>query len=248
MFPVWMHACDHILDGPLHLEIDQVLSVHDLDPVIGASVPVEHGRVHVPLILPAVGVQHGTVHTAETPAHSRRAGDREGSGGIDVRPEVERTIRGRVAFDRRHCRLGALGGKRAHRDEVLLILDVPGLDFQEPCQRSRDLVNAERLCRSAFTRFRQDDIPFHHILRMDAEGRIAHLQLIGAVPLFRHIAGQRVTELADAVGVEGCFCFGIDTWDHSVHHLGVISTWSIAPLHAMWFFPGFRSGKSSLFT
>ena len=40
-------------------------------------------------------------------------------------------------------------------------------------------------------------------------------------------------DIEDAVIGEGSFCFFIQARYHSVHHLGVISTWSMAPLQAM---------------
>ena len=188
VLPVRMDAGDHILNGSFHLEVNQVLAVHDFNSVVCASVTVQEGCVHIPLVLPAVGVQHGTVHAAKAAAHCRRAGDREDSRAIDVRPEFKRAIRSHVAFERSHRRLGALRRERRNRDEVLLILDVPCLYLQKTSQRSCDLIDPKGLCSRPLRRLCKDDVALHHVLRMDAERWIFHFQLIGSVPLFHHIA------------------------------------------------------------
>ena len=166
VLPVRMHARDHILDGSLHLEIDQVLTVNDLYSVVSAPVSVKHGRVHIPLVLPAVGIQHGAVHTAETAAHRCRACDCKGGLGIDVRPEGKGAVRSRMAFQCCHRRLTAHRRERRNRDEVLLILDVPGRDLQHTGQRGRDLVDPKRLIDRPLGGLCQNDVPLHQVFCM----------------------------------------------------------------------------------
>ena len=217
MFPVRMHSCDHIFNGPLHLEIDQVLAVDDLYAVVSAPVSVEHGRVHIPLVLPAVGIQHGAVHTAETSSHRCRACDREGRRAVNVRPEGKGTVRSRMAFQCRHCCLRTNRRKGGNRDEVLLILDVPGSDLQHAGQRGRDLIDSKRLIGRPLGRLCQNDVPLHQVFRMKPGCGIFHLQLIAAVPLFCHIAGGGIAELPDAISGESGLCFRIEARDHLRH-------------------------------
>ena len=46
---------------------------------------------------------------------------------------------------------------------------------------------------------------------------IGNLQFIGAIPLFCHNAGNRITQLADAVGLKQGFTLTIQAWDQSFH-------------------------------
>ena len=248
VFPVGMHACDHILDTPLHLEVDQVLAIHDLHAVVGTPVTVEHCREHVPFVFAPIGIQETPIYPAEAAAYSRGAGNGKCRRGVNIRPELKRAVRCRMAFQRSHCRLGTDSRKWGYSDEVLLVLDMPRRDLQETGQRCRDLINAKRLVACPLCWLCEDDPILYDFLCVETIRGIGHLQLIGAVPLFCHETGKTVAQFSDPVGEKRGFRHFIQAWDHSVHHLGVISTDVISPDHEMLFFPGFSSGKSFVLT
>ena len=53
-----MHPCNRVLDGLFHLEIRQVLTVDDVDVMVGTSGLMELDRIPVPFELTAKNIQN----------------------------------------------------------------------------------------------------------------------------------------------------------------------------------------------
>ena len=113
-----MYTRDHALNVLLHLEVDEVFAVNDMNTVVCAPVMMELNRVSVPLVLSAKGVQYRAVDTAEAvPKRGRHREPKRGAGG-DIRPDLKGALGCRVTF--KSCqRTGAAGrGKGRDSNEV----------------------------------------------------------------------------------------------------------------------------------
>ena len=79
---------------------------------------------------------------------------------------------------------------------------MPCLHFQLAINRSRNLVDSERLRLHGIGWLGKDDIPFLQHFRMNAICRTDELQLIASVFLFRHGTGLCICQFSDAVMVK----------------------------------------------
>ena len=77
--------------------------------------------------------------------------------------------------------------------------------------------------------------------------RVYHLKLKTAVALFRYCAADTVAQCAKPVALISSGAI-IVSWNHSVHHLGVITQLSIPPVQLIWFSPGPKAGNSGAVT
>ena len=82
---------------------------------------------------------------------------------------------------------------------------MPCLHFQLSIDRSRDLVDSERLRLHRIGWFGKDDISLLQHFGMDAICRTDELQLIASISLFRYGTRLCICQFSDAVVVELCF-------------------------------------------
>ena len=82
---------------------------------------------------------------------------------------------------------------------------MPCLNFQLSIDRSRDLVDSERLRLHRIGWFGKDDIPLLQHLCVDTVRRADELQLIASVSLFRYGTRLCICQFSDAVVAELCF-------------------------------------------
>ena len=192
------------LDRRVLLQCGHVLRVADGHAAVGSELRPERGGVIVEVPLPAVHVQQRAGHAAH---HLPQGHRRRGLVGRGHRPggrERERTA-GRHAAGRQgreRGRQARLAVRRAHV-AAHVVADVPRIYRHDPVQGTRDAVDPEALLRSEVVRVRPDDAVVGQLAEYVAGHRVPHHQLVHAVDLVRHQAGQGVGQPAQAVACQG---------------------------------------------